>query len=366
MIFIVFFFLMCSLFTSQKQDRIRRPGSKMKATSTQLFSQLPMNPELMQSKGSLISRMDLTSDEGGSVSSLSAMTSSFHVDDQPNVVYNSVCQHPSDLLVGHSNYSYCKLIFLQFTVILIKCLLDFTAGHDSPIALWQFGQPNPIQFYNDSTSERVANLVLDPVGSRIGLAEFNGNAKFWRIDSHADEPFLTIECHNRALYDMTYCNTSTLLATIGYSDNDQNVCLWDTLLPNQSNCVMKFEASDHESRKLIFNQANNLLITGTKNGELRFYDIRYARCLKYLHGFGTNHVTALEVFNDNLLITAGQEGVIKFWDVKTFEMVDSWSYFLEKVRYHKSDKQPVRNHFIFQSLFLVDAFCACPSTEMYR
>ncbi|KAI8913148.1 RAVE protein 1 C terminal-domain-containing protein [Powellomyces hirtus] len=101
------------------------------------------------------------------------------------------------------------------------------------VQLYQFGQPRELVTYTSGTTARFTRCRFDPFGVRFGASDSKGDVYLWRFDASADasRPAMVVPCHSSFTNDFTFLNSSSLLATAGVSTNNQNVCLWDTLLP---------------------------------------------------------------------------------------------------------------------------------------
>ena len=96
-------------------------------------------------------------------------------------------------------------------------------------------------------------------------------------------PFTKLACHTKRGADLTFVNSSVVLATCGLTtfaakDNSSqggNLCLWDVLLPPDK-ALVAAEKSLHAdgARCVLYCASDHSLITGGEKGEMAIFDLR--------------------------------------------------------------------------------------------
>ena len=101
-----------------------------------------------------------------------------------------------------------------------------------------------IQFYDVQSHTAIASFEMQGkaitrirfgnLGKQIGACNYGkGDLALWQFsaqDFHP-EPYAMFKCHNRGTKDFTFLNSTSSVASVGASTKQENLCLWDVLLP---------------------------------------------------------------------------------------------------------------------------------------
>lgn len=109
------------------------------------------------------------------------------------------------------------------------------------------------------------------------------------------------------------------------------VCIWDTLAPPGSALVAHDGLADHHPAMpadytcLAWAAGQQRLLCGTKQGELRVFDLRQQRVAQRLaaHEAAVQHVFAIE--GSGRLVTLSAAAELKVWDLQNFECLETRS-----------------------------------------
>ena len=144
--------------------------------------------------------------------------------------------------------------------------------------LYQFGQTDPLVSYSAESEGKLTKCHFDPYGAKFGGADSRGNLHIWRFESNIASvtPTLTLkQCHDGAVNDFSFVNSSSIIATAGMSSLDFNVSIWDTLLPSSKSRVMSFDVGESGISALLYSPRYHLLVAGGKKGKLCKFFSKY-------------------------------------------------------------------------------------------
>jgi len=143
--------------------------------------------------------------------------------------------------------------------------------------------------------------------------------------------------HTKSTNDFVFLDSSTLLATCGISIDQQNVSIWDTLMPTSRSmiiCKKKIEKifkkiilfiilafTCHETNGgqcLAYSQSYQLLLSAGKRGDICIFDLRQRKRLATSQAHDS-HLKALSLDPlEKFYVTGSAEGNIK---VKNFILI---------------------------------------------
>ncbi|KAJ3174760.1 regulator of (H+)-ATPase in vacuolar membrane [Geranomyces variabilis] len=195
------------------------------------------------------------------------------------------------------------------------------------VQLYQFGQPKELVTYTSGTTARFTKTRFDTFGVRFGASDSKGDVYIWRFDASADacKPAIALACHSSFTNDLAFLNSSSLLATAGVSTNNQNVCMWDTLLPPARARVKAFNVAEGGAYSLVYSARHQLLFSGSKKGDIYVFDVRQ-RTLVDSYQAHEQLVKALAIdYASGNLVSGSMGGELKLWDLQTFEEQSTWS-----------------------------------------
>ncbi|KAJ3323371.1 regulator of (H+)-ATPase in vacuolar membrane [Boothiomyces sp. JEL0866] len=145
------------------------------------------------------------------------------------------------------------------------------------VKLYQFGQAPELLTYTAQSDGKLTNCHFDPYGAKFGASDSRGDLFIWKFDAEpsAVKPCISLkQCHQGAINDFAFLNSSSVVATAGTSTNGMNVSIWDTLLPPAKARVKAFPVGEAGIMSLVFSSQENLLVAGGKKGSIFVIDIR--------------------------------------------------------------------------------------------
>ncbi|KAF9182064.1 regulator of (H+)-ATPase in vacuolar membrane [Haplosporangium sp. Z 11] len=288
----------------------------------------------------------------GSVSSAAASVKSNEVDDivvRTDLIATCSESHPSFplYLTGHN------------------------PGPEYPcVALWQFGQPNELNYYF-GTNSKVLSVHFDSYGQKFGATDIRGDLHLWRFDSNTvgSKPFLSLNCHDRIARDFAFLGSSSVIATIGTSSDNRNLAIWDTLLPKEKAQTQSYKVHDRGGGySLAFSKRHQLLVSGGRSGEICIFDIRQPKLLHTIQAHDM-HVRSLYIDEAGLTLCSGSaEGDMKAWNLDTFEQLSSFGNLQARNRFQLQtfDRIPIKAYGVAQIMATDDYYYTCGPTGFVR
>ena len=148
-----------------------------------------------------------------------------------------------------------------------------------------------------------------------------------KFDSTASTiaPSITLrQCHEGAVNDVAFVNSSSIIATAGMSSVEMNVSVWDTLLPAGIGRVQSFSIGEAGISTLVYSARYNLLIAGGKKGKIFVMDVR--KTISLVNSFDAHEsmVRSMAINPTNgTLVSGSTKGDIKIWDINAISAVDT-------------------------------------------
>uniref|UniRef100_A0A915ED72 Uncharacterized protein n=1 Tax=Ditylenchus dipsaci TaxID=166011 RepID=A0A915ED72_9BILA len=179
-----------------------------------------------------------------------------------------------------------------------------SGSSDGSILLWEWGVDQPL--FTARSAGQYAKV------SKLAFAQ-NGN-KFAACMA-VRKPFFSQRCHTKSAADVKFLGqTSSILVTAGHSAGDQNVVLWDTLMP-QAKCMIHSFVGHQEGATCCVYMANTQsILSGGRHGDICIWDVRQRQLRSMLKAFDTGSVKCLAVdANCDVLVAGSGEGDIKVW-----------------------------------------------------
>ena len=198
--------------------------------------------------------------------------------------------------------------------------------------LYQFGQTQELNIYTAESEGRLTKCHFDPYGAKFGGSDSRGDMHIWKFDSSPSSirPAITLnQCHNGAINDFTFLNSSSILATAGMSTANMNVAIWDTLMPPEKARIQGFVIGEAGIASLAFSSRHNLLFAGGKKGTIcknyilmiDVMDIRNDLSLVNSFVAHDNLIKSISINMDtNTLLTGSTQGDLKVINQLTIDL----------------------------------------------
>jgi len=215
--------------------------------------------------------------------------------------------------------------------------INDTQYSKSSIVLFQFGHQEQIMIYPTNDTSKILKCSFDSYGQKFGACTSNGDLYIWNFDNaqSSSEPCQIITNNHSPINDFKFLSSSSLVALALSSSNKDNVCLFDTLLPQSTSRVKTFSLTEENALALAYSGQYKLLIVGSKRGDIYIYDIKEMNCVNTFkaHALPIKSLAVDEIHD--YLISSSIEGEIKIWSLKEdFTQVSAWP----KVHVKKSTK----------------------------
>ncbi|XP_028767605.1 uncharacterized protein LOC114725277 isoform X2 [Neltuma alba] len=259
--------------------------------------------------------------------------------------------------------------------------LFLVGSSNTHIYLWEFNKDKAKATYGVLPAANVpppyalasvSALKFDHYGHRFASAALDGTVCAWQLEVggrsnvRPTESSLCFNCHAS---DVTYFPSSgSIIAVSGYSSNNFNVVIWDTLAPaTTSRASILCHEGGARSLSVLDNDVGSgsispLIVTGGKNGDVGIHDFRYIATGKakrhryadngeqstprslnsdrdknvngmlwYIPKAHSGSITKIAAIpNTSLFLTGSKDGDVKLWDVKSTQLVCQWSKLHEK------------------------------------
>nr|XP_054588314.1 dmX-like protein 2 isoform X3 [Nothobranchius furzeri] len=202
-----------------------------------------------------------------------------------------------------------------------------TGAQDGSVRMFEWNRPQQLICFRQAGNARVTRLYFNSQGNKCGVADGEGFLSLWQVNqtSSSPKPYLSWQCHSKTCGDFAFITSSSLIATAGQSNDNRNVCLWDTLISPSNTMVHAFPCHENGATVLQYAQKQQLLITGGRKGFVCVFDIRQRQLL---HTFQAHDsaikALALDAYED-FFVTGSAEGNMKVWKLAGHGLMHSFS-----------------------------------------
>ncbi|XP_012772422.2 dmX-like protein 2 isoform X1 [Maylandia zebra] len=202
-----------------------------------------------------------------------------------------------------------------------------TGAQDGSVRMFEWNRPQQLICFRQAGNARVTRLYFNSQGNKCGVADGEGFLSLWQVNqtSSNPKPYLSWQCHTKTCGDFAFITSSSLIATAGQSNDNRNVCLWDTLISPNNTMVHAFPCHENGATVLQYAPKQQLLITGGRKGFVCVFDIRQRQLL---HTFQAHDsaikALALDAFED-FFVTGSAEGNMKVWKLAGHGLMHSFS-----------------------------------------
>uniref|UniRef100_A0A8C5BSZ2 Dmx-like 2 n=1 Tax=Gadus morhua TaxID=8049 RepID=A0A8C5BSZ2_GADMO len=204
---------------------------------------------------------------------------------------------------------------------------NMTGAQDGSVRMFEWNRPQQLICFRQAGNARVTRLYFNSQGNKCGVADGEGYLSLWQVNqtSSNPKPYLSWQCHTKACGDFAFITSSSLIATAGQSNDNKNVCLWDTLVSPSNSMVHAFPCHENGATVLQYASKHQLLITGGRKGFVCVFDIRQRQLL---HTFQA-HDSAIKALaldaSEDFFVTGSAEGNMKVWKMAGHGLMHSFS-----------------------------------------
>ncbi|XP_069561812.1 dmX-like protein 2 isoform X2 [Brachyistius frenatus] len=202
-----------------------------------------------------------------------------------------------------------------------------TGAQDGSVRMFEWNRPQQLICFRQAGNARVTRLYFNSQGNKCGVADGEGFLSLWQVNqtSSNPKPYLSWQCHTKTCGDFAFITSSSLIATAGQSNDNRNVCLWDTLISPSNTMVHAFPCHENGATVLQYAPKQQLLITGGRKGFVCLFDIRQRQLL---HTFQA-HDSAIKALaldaSEDFFVTGSAEGNMKVWKLSGHGLMHSFS-----------------------------------------
>ncbi|XP_033633785.1 dmX-like protein 2 isoform X2 [Asterias rubens] len=232
-----------------------------------------------------------------------------------------------------------------------------SGSNDGSVQMWEWGHTHKLYAHRfPGQYPKVTQMYFNDQGNKFGVADDSGKLSLWQVGMNSQavtKPFWSKQCHSKTVYDFNFLGSSSFLATAGLSSDNRNICLWDTLMPTNKAMVHGFTCHEGGCPTLVYCPRQQILITGSKKGEVALYDIRQ-RKLRHTFQAHDSSIKCITVDpSEEFFVTGSAEGDIKVWCLSIHSLL------------HFYPGQHPRGNFFRQSGNGVLQLSILPSSHLY-
>ncbi|XP_064151285.1 dmX-like protein 2 isoform X10 [Loxodonta africana] len=201
-----------------------------------------------------------------------------------------------------------------------------TGAQDGSVRMFEWTRPQQLVCFRQAGNARVTRLYFNSQGNKCGVADGEGFLSIWQVNQTASnpKPYMSWQCHSKAASDFAFITSSSIVATSGQSNDNRNVCLWDTLLSPGNSLIHGFTCHDHGATVLQYAPKQQLLVSGGRKGYVCIFDIRQRQLI---HTFQA-HDSAIKALAldpcEEYFTTGSAEGNIKVWRLTGHGLIHSF------------------------------------------
>uniref|UniRef100_A0A915Q0C7 RAVE complex protein Rav1 C-terminal domain-containing protein n=1 Tax=Setaria digitata TaxID=48799 RepID=A0A915Q0C7_9BILA len=196
---------------------------------------------------------------------------------------------------------------------------DVSGSSDGSIRLWEWGVGQP--FFTPRIAgqyAKVTKVLFCCNGSKFASVDNDGILCLWQATQGLPikKPFFNQKCHSKSAADVRFLgSTSSVLVTAGSSLSDENVSLWDTLMPQSKALIHSWTAHPEGATSVVYLSSYQSVISGGRHGELCVWDVRQRRLRAAVKCFENSPVKCLvgDPF-EQIIVAGSNDGDIKVWN----------------------------------------------------
>ncbi|XP_009468418.1 PREDICTED: dmX-like protein 2 isoform X3 [Nipponia nippon] len=201
-----------------------------------------------------------------------------------------------------------------------------TGAQDGSVRMFEWTRPQQLVCFRQAGNARVTRMYFNSQGNKCGVADGEGFLSIWQVNQTTSnpKPYLSWQCHSKTTSDFAFITSSSLVATSGQSNDNRNVCLWDTLVSSGNSLIHAFTCHDHGATVLQYAPKHQLLVSGGRKGYICIFDIRQRQIL-YTFQAHESAVKALALDpSEDYFVTGSAEGNMKVWRLTGYNLIHSF------------------------------------------
>ncbi|KAK6110658.1 RAVE protein 1 C terminal family protein [Brugia pahangi] len=194
-----------------------------------------------------------------------------------------------------------------------------SGSSDGSIRLWEWGVGQP--FFTPRIAgqyAKVTKVLFCCNGSKFASVDNDGILCLWQATPGlpVKKPFFNQKCHSKSAADVRFLGSaSSVLVTAGLSLSDENISLWDTLMPQSKALIHSWTAHPEGATSVMYLSSCQTIVSGGRHGELCVWDVRQRRLRSTMKCFENSSVKCLACDPFQQIIVAGSnDGDIKVWN----------------------------------------------------
>ncbi|VDN05634.1 unnamed protein product [Thelazia callipaeda] len=193
-----------------------------------------------------------------------------------------------------------------------------SGSSDGSIRLWEWGVGQPL-FTPRIAGQyaKVTKILFCSNGSKFASVDSDGILCLWQANQGlpVKKPFFNQKCHSKFASDVQFLGpTSSILVTAGLGLMDENISIWDTLMPHSKSLIHSWTAHPEGATSVIYLSSQQSIVSGGRHGELCIWDFRQRRLRTTVKSFDNSAVKCLVSDPFQQIIVAGSnDGDIKVW-----------------------------------------------------
>ncbi|XP_042327082.1 dmX-like protein 2 isoform X1 [Sceloporus undulatus] len=203
-----------------------------------------------------------------------------------------------------------------------------TGAQDGSVRMFEWTRPQQLVCFRQAGNARVTRLYFNSQGNKCGVADGEGFLSIWQVNQTASnpKPYLSWQCHSKTTSDFAFITSSSLVATSGQSNDNRNVCLWDTLVSPSNSLIHAFTCHDHGATVLQYAPKHQLLISGGRKGCISIFDIRQRQALHTFQAHDSSVKALVLDSSEECFCTGSAEGNVKVWRLTGYGLIHSFKH----------------------------------------
>ncbi|XP_053221704.1 dmX-like protein 2 isoform X5 [Podarcis raffonei] len=203
-----------------------------------------------------------------------------------------------------------------------------TGAQDGSVRMFEWTRPQQLVCFRQAGNARVTRLYFNSQGNKCGVADGEGFLSIWQVNQTATnpKPYLSWQCHSKTTSDFAFITSSSLVATSGQSNDNRNVCLWDTLVSPSNSLIHAFTCHDHGATVLQYAPKHQLLISGGRKGHISIFDIRQRQALHTFQAHDSSIKALALDSSEECFCTGSAEGNVKVWRLTGYGLIHSFKH----------------------------------------